>query len=139
MISNELIQKWLISKQKTDVDILSICNAVEVREQQWAGRTFVYPSTRAAVGIQLPLIRNSPCTWSRVEFSIFCFSEERSSKQADQLAGFVNALFHNAHFDATGDGFRFHYVRSNGLNSAIRMSERVWRAQAFFVADLHTI
>lgn len=142
MIANQTLQKNIIAKLKADSSILSILgnSNKEVREQQWAGRGFAYPALRIALGSQAPILPPRQCTWSRLAFSVLCLSEERSSLQADQLAALVNTIFNRVGFDgAAGDGFRFHFIRSNGLNSAIRMSERVWRAEAFFLADLHTI
>lgn len=140
MISNEILQKALIARMKVNTGIIAVLNgATEVREQQWQGRAFTYPAVRLALGTQAPRIEMEICTWSRLSFSILCLSENRSSKQSDQLAGAVNTAFHKTAWTVAADGFRFHQVRSAGLNSAIRMSERVWRAEAFFLADIHTI
>jgi hypothetical protein len=139
MISNTLVQKALIARLKAAVNVTALLNgAAEIREGQWQGRSFVYPSIRVTIGVQTPRIEATPCDWSRVSFSILSFSEERSSFEADDIAGAVNSALHLAAWD-TADNFRFHKVYSTGLVSSVRMTERVWRGQAFFVADLHTL
>lgn len=140
MISNEILQKALVTRMKANTGITDVLNgSTEVREQQWQGRTFTYPAIRLALGTQAPRMEMEVCTWSRLSFSVLCLSEDRSSKEADQLAGAVSTAFHKTAWTVSADSFRFHQVRSAGLNSAIRMSERVWRAEAFFIADIHTI
>jgi len=140
MIPNDVIQKALISRLKSDTDLVTaLGGSTEVREQQWQGRQFNYPAVRVAIGVQVPDIRKSPCNWSRISFSVLCFSEERSSHEADHIAGLVNAALHDKAFDVAADGFRFHKIRSLGLVSARRASERIWAAEAFFDAEIHTI
>lgn len=139
MISNTLVQKALITKLKAAASVTVLLNgAAEIREGQWQGRAFVYPAVRVTIGVQTPRLETSPCEWSRVSFSILSFSEERSSFEADNIIGTVNDVLHLAAWD-TADGFRFHKVYSSGLVSSVRMTERAWRGQAFFVADLHTL
>lgn len=141
MIANDILQKVIVARLKADAPLVAALNGSdeEVREQQWQGRNFTYPAVRVALGTQAPRIEMTPCEWARLSFSILCLSEERSSQQTDNIAGLVNAALHNKAWTVTADGFRFHFIRSAGLNSAIRMSERVWRAEAFFIADLHTV
>lgn len=138
MISNEELQKAFITRMKADTGITIILGAgTEIREQQWQGRAFTYPAVRLALGIQIPLVYMEPCEWSLLSFSVLCLSEQRSSKRADELAGAVNVCFHKSAWDEAS--YRLHKIRSVGLNSATRMSERIWRAEAFFQARIHTI
>jgi len=140
MISNEKLQEAFIARMKGDGGITIILGAdTEIREQQWQGRAFTYPAVRLALGTQVPLAFIEPCEWSLLSFSVLCLSEKRSSKEADELAGAVNVCFHNSAWDEALDNFRLHKIRSVGLNSATRMSERIWRAEAFFQARIHTI
>ena len=140
MISNALIQKALIARLKADSGVTAILNGdEEVREGQWQGRTFVYPNVRVAIGNQAPRVEMEPCEWSVLTFSILCMSEERSSLEADNLANAVNEALNEKAWDEATDGFRFHKIRSAGLQSATRMSERIWRANATFLARLHTL
>jgi len=141
MIANDILQKAIVARLKADGPLVAALNGSnkEVREQQWQGRNFTYPAVRVALGTQMPRIEMTPCEWARLSFSILCLSEEHSSQQTDNIAGLVNAALHKQAWTVTADGFRFHFIRSAGLNSAIRMSERVWRAEAFFITDLHTV
>jgi hypothetical protein len=140
MISNDVLQAALVARLKAQSTVTGLLNgATEIREQQWQGRNFDYPAVRVNLRTQVPLIPRQQCEWSRLSFSIYCLSEEKSSKEADELAGAVNAALNRTAWTVSSDGFRFFFVRSSGLNSAIRMSERVWRAEPNFLADIHTI
>lgn len=137
MVSNDLIQKVLIAALKADVTLVNmLTDAASIKESQWQGRTFNYPAVRVSVTLQVPLLTMAQCVWSRVSFSVFTMSEQDSSKQADVVAGRVDAVLHKKQFPGTG--FRLWFIRSAGLASATRMSERVWRSEAAFIADLYT-
>lgn len=139
MIDNRLIQKALVAKLKDTAAVTAICTADEIREGQWQGKEFKYPNVRVALGTQIPLINWDQCAQARASLAIHIYSEKRSSQQADQLAYEVNVALHKKSWDETSDSFRVHRIRSVGLNSAIRMTDRVWRAQALFNVDVHTI
>lgn len=141
MISNALLQKALVAKLKADAALVVLLSNsdIEIREQQWQGRAFTYPAVRVNLLQQLPMFAMDPCQWFSLAFSVFVLSEDRSSFEADNIASVVNGVLHEAAWSETADDYRFHKCRSIGLNSAIRMSERVWRAEAFFNARLHTL
>jgi len=140
MISNADIQKAIIAKLKATAAVTTLLGGdTEVREQQWQGRTFTYPNIRVAIGQQSDMTEMEQCEWSAVSFIVWCMSEDRSSFEADNIASAVNSALHEAAWDVTADGFRFHKIRSAGLFSATRMTERIWRAEAAFIARLHTI
>lgn len=136
MVSNDLIQAALITRLKANAALIARITAAEVRESQWQGTNFDYPCVRVSVTLQVPLMEWEHCSWSRVSFSVFSMSELDSSKEADEIAGLTNAALHKMSF--AGAGFKFLKIRSNGLASAVRMSERVWRAEASFVSDVYT-
>ena len=141
MISNALLQKSLIAKLKADTALVALLSSsdVEIREQQWQGRAFTYPAVRVNLLQQLPMFIIDPCQWFSLTFSVFTLSEDRSSFEADNIASAVNDVLHESAWSEAIDGYRFHKCRSIGLNSAIRLSERIWRAEAFFNARLHTL
>lgn len=140
MISNATIQKALIAKLKANSALTTLLGGdTEVREQQWQGRDFTYPAIRVNLIQQLPMFSMDPCSWFSLTFSVYSLSEDRSSYEADALASAVNDALHEKGWSEESDGFRFHKIRSIGLNSAVRMSERVWRAEAFFNARMHTL
>jgi hypothetical protein len=140
MISNALLQKALIAKLKADTPLVTLLGAdTEVREQQWQGREFTYPLVRVNLIQQLPMFAMDPCEWFSLTFSVYSMSEDRSSYEADNIASAVNDILHDKGWSEDSDGYRFHKCRSIGLNSAVRMSERIWRAEAFFNARLHTL
>ncbi len=136
MVSNDLIQTALITRLKANAALVARITAAEVRENQWQGTNFDYPCVRVSVTLQTPLMEWEQCSWSRVTFSVFSMSELDSSKEADEIAGLVNAALHKVSF--AGTGFKFLKIRSMGLASATRMSERIWRAEASFISDVYT-
>lgn len=131
MLSNDLIQAAIITKLKADTALVAFLTAAsaanEIREAQWQGREFVYPAVRVTVGTQLAG-GNGPCytTTGQTPFTIYCYSEQDSSQQADQLAGLVDDALLGLHL--SGTGFRTGPVLSDGLIKAIRTGERVWQA-----------
>lgn len=136
MVSNDLIQAALITRLKANAPLVARITAAEVRENQWQGTNFDYPCTRVSVTLQVPLMEWEQCSFSRVSFSVFSMSELDSSKEADEIAGLANTVLHKTSF--AGTGFRFLRIRSISLASAVRMSERIWRAEASFVSDVYT-
>lgn len=131
MLSNDLIQAALITKLKANTALVAFLTAAsagsEIREAQWQGREFTYPAVRVQVGTQMAG-GNGPCytTTGETPFTIYCYSEQDSSRQADQLAGLVDDALLGLHL--SGTGFRTGPVLSDGLIKAVRTGERVWQA-----------
>lgn len=131
MISDDLIQAAVIDKLQADAPLVAWLTNLgvsdEIREAFWQGREFSYPNVRVQVGTQLPG-GNGPCytTTGQTPFTITCYSEADSSRQADQLAGLVEAALLGRHI--AGSGFRTGPVLSDGLIKAVRTGERVWQA-----------
>ena len=140
MIANDRVQAGIIAKLKADTALiawLTVRSAdSEIRESQWQGAVFTYPAVRVDLGTQLPG-GNGPCylTNGEIPFTVYSYSEDDSSKQADVLAGLVNDALLGEQFSSTG--FTTGLVKSDGLVSATRLAERLWRAAGFYRVNLY--
>lgn len=140
MISPELIQAAIITQLKANtalINWLTARNAAnEIRENEWQGSNFVYPNVRVDLGTQVP-VTNGVChpTQSNLSFSVFSFSEQDSSKQANVLAGLVNAALFNTRL--SGTGWASLLIDSDGVLPANRTLERVWQATGLYRVRLY--
>src|SRR5688572_30727847 len=104
MIDNDLIQAAIVAKLKANSPLTTWLaarsTAGEIREGQFQGREFLYPSVRVELGTQIEE-GNPPC-YSTLPFTIYAYSEKNSSQEANQLAGYVqDALLRK---NVTGSG-----------------------------------
>ena len=132
MISDELIQAAIIAKLKSLTSLTSrlIEGASGIKEYQWQGDVFKYPAVR------LDLEDNAwafddrgRCSAQDVEFSLYFYSEERSSKQCSEIKGIaINALVGRGF---TQNGLKFSEIRleRGGNVPAMREDEHTWRSQ----------
>lgn len=128
MIDNDLIQAALVAKLKADAPLVvwltTFSAQNEVREAQWQSREFVYPAVRVELGTQIE-DGNPPC-YSTIPFTVYSYSEKDSSREANQLAGYVNdAILRKA---VLGSGWNGGIIVSDGSIAARRVNERVWQA-----------
>ena len=140
MISNDLVQAAIVAQLKANTTLTTWLTdesaGDEIREAQWQGRAFTYPAVRVQVGTQ-QAGGNGPCytTTGETTFTIYCYSENDSSQECDQLAGLVdNALLG---LRLSGTGFSTGPVLSDGLIHAVRTGERVWEAVCLFRCQLY--
>lgn len=132
MISDEVIQAALIAKLKsfTALTDLLVEGASGIKEFQWQGDTFKYPAVRLDLeNNEWSFDVTGKCTLQDVEFSLYFYSEERSSKQCSQIKGVaMNSLIGHGF---TQNGLRFSEIRLDrgGNIPAIREDERTWRSQ----------
>ena len=126
MLDNAKIQGGLIAylKEKTDVTSL-LGNVDEIREDSWKGTDFVYPNLRVEM-LPLRLSDNQRCALSDSDASIIIFSEEKSSKEADTLAGVVAETLRGKSF--VRNGVRFSLISVDMIFPALATEER-WRSE----------
>ena len=130
MIENPIIQADLLADLLAYSTLTAIiASAKEVREDQYQGVKFAYPAVRLALVQQKPIIETEQCDLARLSVVVRCYSEGASSKESDHIAGVVNRRWHRRNFHGTG---WYTWLRSEGLVGAIRVSERLWRAEAMF-------
>lgn len=136
MISDELVQAGIIAKLKANLALTTFLTdrsaGDEIRENQWQGRSFVYPAIRVDLLTQTEP-GNPPC-YSQTAFNVFAFTEGDSSKEAGILAGLIDTALIRKKFDGTG--YNSGVVSSLGAVPPIRTSERVWQALRQYQANL---
>lgn len=103
--------------------------ALEIREDQYQGTLFGYPAVRVAILNQTYIPDRDQCDHAILAFAVRCYIEDSSSKNADLLAAVVNTRLHKRNFHGTG---WYSWFRSQGLVGALRVDERLWRAEALF-------
>jgi len=124
MITNEDIKTGLIAYIKSKSTITDVlANSDEVREFQWQGTEFSYPCTR------LRIIENVPyndCAYSVVICSFLVFSQDASSKEADEITGIIANELHETSFSSSGVKYNLWVTN---LIPAVRQDERTWRSE----------
>ena len=100
----------------------------EIREWDWQGDVFTYPNIRVELEDNRPYYdEQQKCTLQMVEFSVYVFSEQKSSKECSQIkTNIINAL---TTFSNQSLGIKSTPVRIVENVPVIRQDERTWRAQ----------
>lgn len=89
MISNADIKAAWISKMKSNLYITSVVSSGEIREVEWKGTEFAYPNIRVKLQPLVPTTQSLDCRVFNSDVTIYVFSEEKSSKQADDIASVI--------------------------------------------------
>jgi hypothetical protein len=138
MIRNSDVQAGWIAKLKANTVVTALVPAVEVREESWKGTDFTYPNIRVKLGNLTPQNPSKNCQIFNSEVSIQVYSEQKSSKQADDIAGVIAEQFWGTSF--TSNGVRFANVVLDALVPAtppedkVYEKENVWMASVDFTA-----
>ena len=130
MISDNLIQADLIAKLKSITSVTSVLGdgVSGVKELEWQGDEFTYPCVRLELedaGYEMEDQEN--CGLYFCEFSIYTFSQERSSKQCSQIKGMLETALSGLGF--TGTYAKFNRLRLLESIPAVREDSRTWRTQ----------
>jgi hypothetical protein len=138
MISNAQIQAAWVSRLKSNTAITALVPAVEVREDNYKGTDFNYPMIRVKLGNLTPTALNNNCQIFKSEVSILVFTEQKSSKQADDIAGVIAEQFWGKPF--TQGGVRFAGVTLDELVPAMvpERDENSWLAEVHFTATVQS-
>ncbi len=136
MISNSQIQAAWIAKLKANTAINALVPAAEIREDLWKGTQFTYPNVRVKLGNLTPTVPNNNCQVFKSEVSILVFTEQKSSKQADDIVGVIAEQFWGKPF--TLSGVRFAGVTLDALIPAMvpERDENSWLAEVHFTATV---
>lgn len=102
MISNSQIQQAWITKLKATTTVTALVSSTEIREDLWKGTDFVYPNIRVKLGPLTPTANNPDCNTYRSTATIQVYIEQKSSKQADDIAGVVATAFVGKSFTVNG-------------------------------------
>ena len=101
MITNNEAQAALVAWLKANTTITSLDSnfPTEIREETWQGEKFTYPNIRVMCEITA-----GEC-YDDIFSVISCFSEQDSSKEAQNIAGVIATELHNKPF--VQDSLRF--------------------------------
>lgn len=102
MINNAQIQAAWITETKSKANITALVPAAEVREDLWKGTDFTYPNIRVRLGDLTPTAQNANCNTYRQTASLLVFIEQKSSKQADEIAGTIATEYIGKSFTENG-------------------------------------
>lgn len=116
MIGNSDIQAAWIAKSKASIPITSQVSAAEIREDRWKGTNFAYPNVRIKLGDLVPNSSSPNCQVFKSPVSFLIFTEEKSSKQADDIAEVICNEFWGKSF--TVNGVRFIAVTLDSVSPA---------------------
>ena len=128
MIDNDLIQAAIVARLKANTALIAYLTTfsaqAEIREAQYQSASFIYPAVRVEMGTQIE--EGDPPCYSTIPFTVYSYSEKDSSREANQLAGYVNdTLLRQL---VLGSGWNSGIIIMDGLIAARRVSERVWQA-----------
>lgn len=125
MITNTQHREAWVQYLKSQASITSLLtDPLEIREADWKGEIFSYPNIRVqAISVRPHLA----CAQTIGSISILVFSEEKSSKQADYIAGVTANFIHDRKFSSSG--VKFWAVTVTNLVAAIAESDTIWRAE----------
>lgn len=140
MIGDETVQTAIIAKLKSTPTITTVLGGPnEIRELQWQGDEFTYPNIRVDLeSNNFAFDEQERCNLQYVEFSIYIFSEERSSKQCSQIKTIVENALIGLGFSNPSLGIKFSRIRKIDSVPAIREDERTWRSQIRFGSRIST-
>jgi hypothetical protein len=128
--SDEKIQADLITKLKSITSVTTVLpeGVGGIKELQWQGDTFQYPAVRLDLedcGYEFD--EQEECGLYFAEFSVFVFSEERSSKQCSTIKGLLEVGLTGKGW--TGVNAKYNRLRLVENIPAVRQDERTWRSQ----------
>jgi hypothetical protein len=133
MIDNDAIQMALIAKANSTPGINTFLPSGTILEYNWQGTDASYPMARVQLETQVDVGEDCPAV---VEWSWYIFSEQGSSKQANQIANSFVQSFKGLSFSANNVKFTRCKILEN--IPAIRQDSRTWRAQVRCRSIVHT-
>ena len=146
MIEPDQLQKAIVAKLKANTDLVTAIGGVDrIKENYYQASKYVYPALRVDMGTQTPIGNGTDrLRLSQVNWMIRVFSEKDSSVEANNILGYaMKALFYTQIINATDKNdfpaFTFVRIDLTSTNSAERISERLWLAEAFFSSVVNTL
>lgn len=129
MIGDEVIQAAIITKLKSLSPYGNVSQS-EIKEWEWQGDSFTYPNIRVELeDNRFEFDEQAKCSLQYTEFSVYIFSEQRSSKECSQIKTLVANSMIGVGFSNQTLGVRFSEIRVVDNVPAIRQDERTWRSQ----------
>lgn len=127
-VDNEQYKTALIEYIKELPNLTARVPAVEMREAQWQGETFTYPNIRVRV---LDNRKFGSSCHHTLTVGLQVFSEQKSSKEADEISGIIGRELNDKSFARNGI---YTILRITNLVPALRSERLTWRSEALFTA-----
>jgi hypothetical protein len=103
------VQLALIERLKADTQLVALLGtADQIKETEWQGANFVFPAVRVENTVKPNVVY---CTPDDVDVTIYCLSEQKSSKQCSLIAARVANIFHNTRNIVASNGVTFIFFR----------------------------
>jgi hypothetical protein len=103
------VQAAIIERLKADTQLVALLGtADQIKETEWQGAVYVFPAVRVENTIKPNVVYCSP---DDVDITIFCLSEQKSSKQCSLIAARVANLLHNTRGITATNGVNFVFFR----------------------------
>ena len=132
MLGDEVIQAAIVEKLKS-LAPFGLVQSMEVRELSWQGDTFTYPNIRVDLeSNEWVFDEQERCNLQYVTFSIYIFSEQRSSKECSQIKTLIINALVGMGFTSVTQQVKFSRLRMVDNVPAIREDANTWRSQVQF-------
>jgi hypothetical protein len=107
MPNNETVQGAWVAYLKSKSQITSLVAASQIKELEWQGQDFVYPGIRVSVDYY-PSING--CGTDNFDVYLDVWSEQKSSLEAQHIAGALESLLNKHPFSQNGVKFPMVWV-----------------------------
>ena len=130
------VQLALIERLKADTALVALLGtADQIKETEWQGASFVYPAVRVENTVR-PNV--AYCPPDDVDITIFCLSEQKSSKQCSKVAAAVAKVFHNKRGETATNGVKFVFSRVTSITYPKQQEgQSVWVSPVEIVAQVN--
>ncbi len=135
MIAPHVIQADLVADIKTQASITALlASASEVREDQYQGTVYAYPTVRVALIGQTPILGPEPCDLATLNLTVRVYTEGGSSRSNSVILGAINDVYHRKIFSASTWNC---WLRSTGVINPTRQGSKLWRGEAILSGTVY--
>ncbi len=135
MIAPHVIQADIVSDILTQTSITSLLGAVtEVREHQYQGTIFSYPTIRVEIISQTPILGPEPCDLATLNLALRAYTEGGSSRSCSVILGAITDAYHRNIFSASTWNCWF---LSTGVINPARQGSKLWRGEVILSGTVY--
>lgn len=146
MIGIDYIQKAIIETLRNNQPLMAALGGDinKITENQFQGQDIRFPTIKVDMGPQSPIGNGTDrVKLSNASWSIVVFSEDLGSRQANNLLNLVTQALFNTQITGRNETNNpiFYILRIDVVNSqaAIRITNRLWKAEVFFETTIYPI
>lgn len=134
MIGDEVIQAAIIAKLKANTALVAaLGSSTDIKEFEWQGDAFGFPNVRVDLEENdFVFDEQKRCELQYAQFSVYVYSQERSSKQTSQIKTIILNELVGMGFTLGGVKFSQLRLLQGGNVPAVREDSRTWRGQVRF-------